>query len=73
MVSADGPEEEMTARASGTAYDKYYSGGLSGPQQDPSKLPYNPRVPSFFITRGGDTLFLHRDPGGELPPDSGTA
>jgi hypothetical protein len=48
--------------------DNYYTGGLSAPQMDPAAQPFNPRVPSLFITRGGDALLLQRGPTGEIPP-----
>jgi hypothetical protein len=66
-------KEDLTTRVSASVYDSYYSGSLSGPQQDPSQASYNPRVPSFFVTRTGETLFLQRDPSGEVPPDDSSA
>jgi len=70
LTTVSGAKEDLQPRAAESTYEKYYSGGLSGPQQDPAAQPFNPRVPSLFITRTGDPLFLQRDPSGELPPDS---
>ena len=64
-----GAKENISPRAPDSVYDSYYSGGLTGPQQDPNQGSFNPRVPSLFITRTGETLFLQRDPAGEVPPE----
>lgn len=64
-VVIGGAKEKMVPRAADSVYESYYKGSLSGPQQDPGAEPFNPRVASLFITRGGDPLFLKRDPAGE--------
>jgi hypothetical protein len=64
-----GAKEFLTTRLSPADYDSYYSGSLSGPQQDPSQEGYYPRVSSLFVTRTGEKLFLQRDPSGEVPDD----
>jgi hypothetical protein len=69
LPTTGGSKEDLKPRASDYLYESYYSGSLSGPQEDPAAEPYNPRVPSLFIIRGGDPMFLQRDPSGEVPPD----
>jgi hypothetical protein len=54
-------KENMASRATESIYDQYYSGSLTGPQMDPAAGPFNPRVPTLFITRKGEALFLKRD------------
>ena len=61
FVTAPGGWTSMPNRASQAVYDQYYEGSLKGPQMDPAASPFNPRVPTFFITRKGETLFLKRD------------
>jgi hypothetical protein len=54
-------KDTMSSRASQSIYDQYYAGSLQGPQMDPAAGPFNPRVPTLFITRNGEALFLKRD------------
>lgn len=61
FVTAPSGWSGMPNRAGRSLYDQYYSGSLKGPQMDPAADPFNPRVPTFFITREGKPLFLKRD------------
>jgi hypothetical protein len=55
-------KEEVPARgAVGSWESKLASGQAQGPQQDPQAQPYHPRLPSGFVTRQGDLVFLERD------------
>jgi hypothetical protein len=53
--------EDQLTRADPSIYEQYYAGSLAGPQEDPGKEPYHPRMPSLFITREGKAEFLERD------------
>jgi hypothetical protein len=55
--------EDLSNRAEADAeiYRQYYAGTLAGPQEDPGQASHHPRVPSLFITRDGQALFLQRD------------
>ena len=59
----DGPVlwDELASRGDADTYRRYYDGSLAGPQEDPGKEPYYPRMPSLFITRDGEAEFLERD------------
>ena len=54
-------KEQWAARTDQAVYDQYYSGALAGEQDDPEEQPYHPVVPSLFITRKGEVVFLKRD------------
>lgn len=69
-ITLGGAKEDMVSRVPNSVYENYYQGGLSNPQQDPAAEPFNPRVVSLFVTRGGDPLFLNRDPSGEIVSES---
>lgn len=49
------------ARADSDVYRQYHSGALTGPQDDHSAQEYHPQIPTLFITRKGEALFLQRD------------
>ena len=53
--------EDLASRGSDTTYQQYDSGALAGPQDDHSAEPWHPQVPTLFITRKGEVLFLQRD------------
>ena len=53
--------EDLEGRADSEVYQKYYSGALQGPQEDHSAQEYHPQLPTLFITREGEPLFLQRD------------
>ena len=54
-------KEHLKSRTDASVYEQYHSGALAGPQDDPEVQPYHPRVPSLFITRDGESIFLERD------------
>jgi hypothetical protein len=53
--------DSLASRADQTVYEQYHSGALAGPQDDHQAQPYHPQVPTLFITRKGEVLFLQRD------------
>ena len=53
--------DEAGPRADASVYQQYHSGSLKGPQDDPEAQPWHPQVPTLFITRKGEVLFLQRD------------
>ena len=52
---------DAPSRATASVYEQYFSGSLKGPQMDPAADPFNPRVPTLFITHEGEPLFLQRE------------
>jgi hypothetical protein len=53
--------ENVSARANDEIYEQYHSGALKGPQDDHSTEEYHPQIPTLFVTRKGEALFLQRD------------
>jgi len=51
----------VSPRAEASIYESYQTGALKGPQDDPGKQPFFPRVHTLFVTRTGEALFLKRD------------
>jgi hypothetical protein len=51
----------LGSRGAETTYQQYDSGALLGPQDDHSAQPWHPQVPTLFITRTEEILFLQRD------------
>src|SRR5215813_982364 len=54
-------KDSMGNRTNQSVYDQYYAGNLKDPQSDPNENPFHPRVPTLFITHGGEPVFLKRD------------
>lgn len=55
------PKEHLKPRAEASVYERYHSGELAGQQDNPQAQPYHPQVPTLFITREGEPIFLERD------------
>ncbi len=54
-------KEEQQPRLDAQTEQHYLSGALAGEQEDPGAKEYHPRVPSLFVTRAGQPVFLKRD------------
>lgn len=54
-------KEDMAARATDGDTQQYLDGSLKGPQDDAGAEEHYPVVPSFFITRDGEAVFLKRE------------
>ena len=48
-------------RGDDSTYEQYYSGALTGTQENPGEQPYYPRMPSLFVNYKGEAEFLVRD------------
>ncbi|MBL8237604.1 MAG: hypothetical protein JNM66_09310 [Bryobacterales bacterium] len=53
--------ESIGARGDNSIHQQYDSGALAGPQDDHEAQAWHPQVPTLFITRKGEVLFLQRD------------
>ncbi|MCI0486813.1 MAG: hypothetical protein L0229_09455 [Blastocatellia bacterium] len=61
ILPDSGAKEDIRIAADFSLFERYYSGELSSPQEDPSAQPFHPQVPALFITREGEFVFLERD------------